>query len=202
MTVATLDWTCTEIDAICIYISTHPRNYHMRLLWSPNRYYDWTHTEIWRHLHIHMYSFQKLPYEVALITKQISWLNSHWNLMAFAYTCVLISEITILGYSDHQIDIMIEFTLKFDAIFIYICTCSRNYHIRLVWSPNRYHSWIPTEIWCNFYIQLLMSSPDTLHSLIFNPRSAYRTPSGVMYNPLNIRWVEDIRVLSPILSRT
>ena len=52
--------------------------------------------------------------------------------MQFPYTYVLISEITILGYSDHQIDIIIEFALKFDAIFMYICTCSRNYHIRLV----------------------------------------------------------------------
>ena len=59
---------------------------------------------------------------------------------------------------------MIELALKFDAISIYICTCSRNYHIRLVWSSNGYHDWIPTETWChlctcsrNYHIRLVWS---------------------------------------------
>ena len=85
--------------------------------------------------------------------------------MTFAYTCVLISEITILSYSDHQTDLAIEFTQKFDAISMYIHTRCRNYHIRLVWSSNGYHCWIPNEIWChlctcsrNYHIRLVQSA--------------------------------------------
>ena len=60
--------------------------------------------------------------------------------MQYAYTYVLIPEITILGYSNPQMGIMIEFPLKFDAICMYICPNSRNYHIRLLQSQNRYLS--------------------------------------------------------------
>ena len=76
-----------------------------------------------------------------------------------------IKTISIVGHSDHHTDIVIELALKFDAICIYICTYSRNYHIRLLWSSNRYHDWIPTEIWChlcthsrNYHIRLVRSS--------------------------------------------
>ena len=60
--------------------------------------------------------------------------------MQYACTCVLIPEITILGHSDHKTGITIEFTLKFDAICMYICPKSRNDHIRLLQSQNRYLS--------------------------------------------------------------
>ena len=50
--------------------------------------------------------------------------------MQYAYTYISIPEITILGHSDPQMGITIEFVLKFDAICMYICSDSRNYHIR------------------------------------------------------------------------
>jgi len=50
--------------------------------------------------------------------------------MQYAYTYDLIPWITILGHSDYKTGITIEFTLKFDAICIYIYPDSRNYHIR------------------------------------------------------------------------
>jgi hypothetical protein len=59
--------------------------------------------------------------------------------MQYAYTYILIPEITILGHSDPKMGITIEFLLKFDAICMYICPNSRNYHIRLLQSQNRYH---------------------------------------------------------------
>ena len=40
--------------------------------------------------------------------------------MLFVYKNVQIPEITILGCSDHQKDIMIEFPLKFDAIYVLV----------------------------------------------------------------------------------
>jgi len=80
--------------------------------------------------------------------------------------------ISIVGHSDHHTDIVIELALKFDAICIYICTYSRNYHIRLLWSSNRYHDWILTDIWChlctysrNYHIKLVWSS-NRYHSWI------------------------------------
>ena len=42
--------------------------------------------------------------------------------MPLEYTYVPIAQITILSYSDHQTDIMIEFALKLDAICLYIWT--------------------------------------------------------------------------------
>src|ERR1700676_2593298 len=64
------------------------------------------------------------------------------------YTCtyVLIPEITILGHSDHKTGITIEFALKLDAICMYICPDSRNYHIRLLQSQNRYLSSLTMEL--------------------------------------------------------
>jgi len=50
--------------------------------------------------------------------------------MQYAYIYNPIPEITILGHSDPKMHITIEFTLKFDAICMYICPDSRNYHIR------------------------------------------------------------------------
>jgi len=50
--------------------------------------------------------------------------------MQYAYKYVLIPAITIIGHSKHKMGIMIEFGLKSDAICIYICPNSMNYHIR------------------------------------------------------------------------
>jgi hypothetical protein len=97
-----------KFDAICIYICTHSRNYHIRLLWSPNRYHNWIHTEIGCNLNTHMYSFRRLPYLVSSITKWILWLNLYWNLMQFPYTYVLMPQITVLGYSNPKMGITIE----------------------------------------------------------------------------------------------
>jgi len=49
--------------------------------------------------------------------------------MQYAYIYNPIPEITILGHSDPKMHITIEFMLKFDAICMYICPDSRNYHI-------------------------------------------------------------------------
>ena len=65
-----------------------------------------------------------------------------------------IKTISILGHSDHHTDIVIELALKFDAICIYICTHWRNYHMRLLWSLNRYRDWIHTEIWWHLHIHV------------------------------------------------
>ena len=65
-----------------------------------------------------------------------------------------IKTISILGHSDHHTDIVIELALKFDVICIYICTHWRNYQIRLLWSLNRYHDWIRTEIWWHLHIHV------------------------------------------------
>ena len=106
--------------------------------------------------HMRNHTWKSFPYWVTLITTQILWLNLHWNLMLFVYTYVLIPEITILGCSNHQTDITIELALKSDAISIYICTCFRNYHIKLVWSSNGCCHWIHTEIWCHFHIHMYL----------------------------------------------
>ena len=66
--------------------------------------------------------------------------------MQYAYTYILIPEITILGHSDPKMGITIEFALKFDAICMYICPDSRNYHIRLLQSQNRYLSSLTMEL--------------------------------------------------------
>ena len=128
------------------------------------------------------YTYISIP-EITILghsdPKWVSQLNLCWNLMQYACTYILIPEITILGHSDHQTGIMIEFTLKFDAICMYICPDSRNYHIRLLQSQNRYHDWIPTEIsyttpneltreYPQSNTQVCMSSMDTLWSSIFN----------------------------------
>src|SRR5882762_3626434 len=97
--------------------------------------------------------------------------------MQYAYTYILIPEITILGHSDPKMGITIEFLLKFDAICMYICPNSRNYHIWLLQSQNRYHDRIPTEIsymtpneltgeYPEHNTQVCMSSMDTLWSSI------------------------------------
>src|SRR6202790_4811021 len=75
--------------------------------------------------------------------------------MQYACTYVLIPEITILDHSDHKTGITIEFTLKLDAICMYICPDSRNYHIRLLQSQNRYLSSLTME--------LLSDQPVSLH---------------------------------------
>ena len=140
----TIEFTL-KFDAICIYIYLNSRNYHIRSLWSQNGYHNWIPTEIWCNMHVHMSWFQKLPYQITLITKPVSRLNSHWNLMQYGCT-----------YPN-----------------------SRNYHIRLLQSQNRYHDWIPTEIsymtpneltreYPESNTQVCVSSMDTLRSSIFN----------------------------------
>jgi len=52
------------------------------------------------------------------------------KLMQYAYIHNPIPEITILDHSDPKMHMTIEFMLKFDAICMYICPDSRNYHIR------------------------------------------------------------------------
>ena len=66
------------------------------------------------------------------------WGSSVENLYPYTILHLLTYEkphikiISILGYSDHRTDIVIDLALKFDAIFIYICPNSKNYHIRLL----------------------------------------------------------------------
>src|SRR5882762_8509568 len=84
--------------------------------------------------------------------------------MQYAYTYVLIPEITILGHSDHKTGITIEFALKFDAICMYICPDSRNYHIRLLQSQNRYLSSLESRV----QYSAPVCSLDTLRSSIFS----------------------------------
>jgi hypothetical protein len=66
--------------------------------------------------------------------------------MQYAYIYNPIPEITILGHSDPKMHITIEFALKLDAICMYICPDSRNYHIRLLQSQNRYLSSLTMEL--------------------------------------------------------
>jgi len=72
----------------------------------------------------------------------------------------------MLGISDHKTGITIEFALKFDAICMYICPNSRNYHIRLLQSQNRYLSSL--ESIQSPILKVCVSSMDTLRSSIFN----------------------------------
>src|SRR6267378_1412943 len=118
--------------------------------------------------------------------------------MQYACTYILIPEITILGHSDHITGITIEFALKFDAICMYICPDSRNYHIRLLQSQNRYLSSLESRVqysaqWTPSGVQYLapVSPLDTLHISTLNYgecighppefniqlRYAHRTPS-------------------------
>ena len=82
--------------------------------------------------------------------------------MQYAYTYILIPEITILGHCDPKMGITIEFALKFDAICMYICPDSRNYHIRLLQSQKG----IMIEFTLKFHIQLQMSSLESIQSPI------------------------------------
>ena len=123
--------------------------------------------------------------------------------MQYAYTYVLIPWITILGHSDHKTGIMIKFALKFDAICMYICPDSRNYHIRLLQSQNRYHDWIPTEIsyttpneltreYPQSNTQVCMNSMDILQSSIFNTTLIGHPPdfnaNSIMIPILCLEW--------------
>src|SRR5882762_8936887 len=109
--------------------------------------------------------------------------------MQYACTYVLIPEITILGHSDHITGITIEFALKFDAICMYICPDSRNYHIRLLQSQNRYLSSLESRVqysaqWTPSGVQSLALHELNGHPLEFNIqlRYAHWTPSGVQYS--------------------
>src|SRR6267378_4091810 len=98
--------------------------------------------------------------------------------MQYAYIYNPIPEITILGHSDPKMHITIEFTLKLDAICMYICPDSRNYHIRSLQSQNRYLSSLTME--------LLSDQPVSLQWV------QYRASPCTMINdwPAHLQWVQ------------
>src|SRR5882762_1326197 len=85
--------------------------------------------------------------------------------MQYAYTYILIPLITILGHSNHKTGITIEFTLKFDAICMYICPDSILYYS----NPK---TGIMIEFPLKFHIQLQMNSPESIHSPILRSVSS------------------------------
>ena len=143
-----------KIGAECIYLCTNSPNYRIWLVQSSNWHWSWFCIENWCWMHIHTYQFPELPNLVIPITKLTSQLVPHWKLVLNAYTYVPVPRIAKFGYSNHQIDITVEFTLKNGAKCIYICTNSLNYQIWLVRSSNSHHGWIHIEKWCWMHIHM------------------------------------------------
>jgi hypothetical protein len=98
---------------------------------------------------------QSLYSEIPTVIVEITLKNRSWTYTIYSYSAIATKVIT--NHWNHQIDIIVEFTLQNSTECIYILWNSQNLQNRLVQAPNRHNSWIHIEKRYRIHIHIVNS---------------------------------------------